>query len=86
MQILFTDRALPTVRRMDQIGRVGRVSPKRLKITVAYAFISLSRFHPSLTGLAVPCVTESADRATAKMTMSLQVDLVLSDAAATNEP
>ena len=52
---------------------------------VAYAFISLSRFRPSLTGLAVPCMTESADQAMAEMTMSLQVDLVLSDTASTNE-
>ena len=29
------------------------VSPYTLKITVAYAFISSSRFHPSLTGVAV---------------------------------
>ena len=45
-------------------------------------------FIDSMTGLAVAvtCVTESADRATAEMTMSLQADLVLSDAAATNEP
>ena len=40
----------------------------------------------SLTGLAVPCVPESEDQAMAEMTMSLQADLVLSDAAATNEP
>ena len=53
---------------------------------VAYAFISLSRFRPSLTGLAVLFVTESADRATAEMLTSLQVDLVLHDTAATNEP
>ena len=53
---------------------------------VAYMFISLSRFCPSLTELAVLCVTESVDRAMAEMTMSLQVDLVLSDAAATNVP
>ena len=49
-------------------------------------FISLSRFCPSLTGLAVLCVTESVDWAMAETTVSLQVDLVLSDAAATNEP
>ena len=40
----------------------------------------------SLTGLAVPCVPESEDQAMAEMTISLQADLVLSDAAATNEP
>ena len=36
MQILFTDRALPTIRRMDKI--VGKVSPSPYcpKITVVY--------------------------------------------------
>ena len=36
MQILFTDRALPTIRRMDKI--LGKVSPSPYspKITVAY--------------------------------------------------
>ena len=33
--------------------RGGGVSSKRVKITVAYAFILFSRFCPSLTGLAV---------------------------------
>ena len=61
-------------------GGEGRISPYILKITVAYAFIWLSRFHLSLTGLAVPCVPEKS----AEMTMSLQVDLELSDMAATN--
>ena len=56
-----------------------------LKIMVAYAFISSSsRFHSSLTELAV-CARQEC-RATAEMTQSLQVDLVLSDAAATSEP
>ena len=95
MQISFTDRVLPTIRCTDQILR-GEVSPCRLKITAAYAFISSSsRFCPSLTGLAV-CVGKEC-RATAEMTLkivrcvdvwslmtlSLQVDLVLSDVAAT---
>ena len=36
MRILFTDRALPTLRRMDKIlGKVSR-SPYTPKITVAY--------------------------------------------------
>ena len=45
MQILFIDRALPTIRRMDQIlgGRSITVALSRPKIMVAYAFIS-SRF------------------------------------------
>ena len=46
MQILFTDRALPTIRHMDKI--LGKVSPSPYspKIRVAYgelAFTSLSR-------------------------------------------
>ena len=83
MQILFTDMPLSTVRCMDQIGARGwggRISPYILKITVAYAFIWLLRFHLSLTGLAVPCVPERS----VEMTVRLQVDLVLSDTAATN--
>ena len=62
IQLLFTDRALPTIRHGDQIlemggwggGGVGgsiTITLSRPKITVAYAFIS-SRFCPSLTGLA----------------------------------
>ena len=45
MQILFTDRALLTIRRMDQIlgGTSITVALSRPKIMVAYAFIS-SRF------------------------------------------
>ena len=69
MHILFTDRVLPTIRCTDQILR-GEVSPCRLKITAAYAFISSSsRFCPSLTGLAV-CVGKEC-RATAEMTQFL---------------
>ena len=45
------------------------------------AFISPSRFHPSLTGLAVHAGEDCI--AMAEITWSLQVDLVLSDAAAT---
>ena len=47
-------------------------------------FISSSGFHPSLSGLAVCAREECAT--TAEMTPSLQVDLVLSDVAATSEP
>ena len=52
MQILFTARVLPTIRRMDQIleGTSITVALSRPKITVAYTFIT-SRFRPSLTGL-----------------------------------
>ena len=46
MQILFTDRALPTIRCMDQILK----GENRPKFTVANTFFS-SRFRPSLTGL-----------------------------------
>ena len=56
MQILFTNSVLPTIISMDQIGGWG-VLPYRPKMTEAYAFILLSRFHPSLTGLVV-CVGE----------------------------
>ena len=53
MQILFTDRVLLTIRRMDQIlgGTSITVALSRPKIMVAYALIS-SRFRPLLTGLA----------------------------------
>ena len=52
MQILFTDRALLTIRRMDQIlrGKSITAALSRLKFTVANVFLS-SRFCPSLTGL-----------------------------------
>ena len=52
---------------------------------VAYAFIlSSSKLHSSLTGLAV--YAGEGCRATAEMTLSLQIDLVLNDMAATGEP
>ena len=52
MQILFTDRALLTIRHMDQIlrGKSITIALSRPKFTVANAFVS-SRFRPSLTGL-----------------------------------
>ena len=53
----------------------GGVIARQTKITAACAFISLSRFHPSLTGLVV-CAREACG-ATAEITQSLQVDLVL---------
>ena len=73
-----------------------KVSLRSLKITTTYMFIlSLSRFCPSLTGLLV-CDGEehwamaemtpkiiSCVAAQSLMTLSLQVDLVLSDMAAT---
>ena len=49
MGILFTDRALPTIRCMDKI--LGKVSPSPYSHAGSYAFISLSRSCPSLTGL-----------------------------------
>ena len=51
MRILFTDRALPTIRRMDNIWGKFSPLPYSTKITGSYEFISLSRFRPSLTGL-----------------------------------
>ena len=54
------------------------------KLTLAYVFLSSSRFCPSLTGLAISAGEECG--AIAEMTLSLQLtDLVLSDAAATSE-
>ena len=43
MQILFTDRALPTIRRMDKI--LGKISPSPYspKITVAYGEFFFTR-------------------------------------------
>ena len=60
------------------------VSPYRPKIMVAYTFISSSRFCPSLTGLALSTMHAGEESgAVAEMTLSLQVDLVLRDVAAT---
>ena len=53
----------------------------------ASAFILSSRFCPLLTGrTVVACAGKEYVLSTAEMTLSLQVDLVLSDAAATREP
>ena len=76
-----TDRALPIIRCMDQMGGRGgggggggEISPYRPKIMAACVFLSSSRFRPSLTGLVVHARQECV--AMAKMTWSLQVDLV----------
>ena len=45
-------RALPTITRIDRVGRGGGVAIQT-KLTAACAFISSSRFRPSLTGLVV---------------------------------
>ena len=73
MRILFTNRALPTIRRMDKI--LGNVSPSPYcpKITVAYGELRIyfSVQIPPFIGWTW----------IAEMTLRLQVDLVLSDAA-----
>ena len=77
MQILFTDRALPIIRRMDKI--LGKVSPSPYspKITVAYRELCI------YFTVQIPPFTDWTW--TAEMTPSLQVDLVLSDATSTSE-
>ena len=74
---LFTDRVLPTVRCMDKI--LGKVSPSPYspKITVAYGELRVY-FADQIP----PFIDWTS---TAEMTLSLQVDLVLSDAASTSE-
>ena len=77
MQILFTDRALPTIRRMDKnLGKVS-LSSYSPKITVVYGELRVY--------IAVQIVPFVDWTWTAEMTLSLQVDLVLSDAASTIE-
>ena len=77
MQILFTDRALPIIRRMDKI--LGNVSPSPYspKITVAYRELCI------YFTVQIPPFTDWTW--TAEMTLSLQVDLVLSDVTSTSE-
>ena len=78
MQILFTDRALPTVRCMDQTcggGGGGGHYHRRFIWTKNYSSLRVYFVYipPDWT-------------CTAEMTPSLQVDLVLTDAADTCEP
>ena len=77
LQILFRDRALPTIRHMDKI--LGKVSPLPYspKIPVAYGELRVY-----FTVQIPPFIDGSW---TAEMTLSLQVDLELSDAASTSE-
>ena len=77
MHILFTDNALPTIRCMDKI--LGKVSPSPYnpKITVAYR-----ELHVYFAVQIPPFIDWTW---MAEMTLSLQVDLVLSDAASTSE-
>ena len=58
-------------------------SPK-IMVGCSQMFILSFRFHPSSTGLAVHATEEC--QAMAEMTLSLQVDLVWSDTAATSMP
>jgi len=77
MRILFTDRALPTIRRMDKI--LGKVSPSPYgpKITVAYGELRVYFADQ------IPPFIDWTWKV--EMTLSLQVDLMLSDAASTSE-
>ena len=77
MQILFTDRALPTIRRMDKVlGKVSLLSYSP-KIMVAYRELRV------YFAVRIPPFVDWTR--TAEMTLSLQVDLVLSDTASTRE-
>ena len=77
MQILFSDRALPTIRRMDKI--LGKVSPLPYspEITVAYRELHI------YFAVQIPPFIDWTWMG--EMTLSLQLDLVLSDAASTSE-
>ena len=77
MRSLFINRALPTIRRMDKI--LGKVSPSPYspEITVAYGELRV------YFAVQIPPFIDWTW--TAEMTLSLQVDLVLSDAASTSE-
>ena len=78
MRILFTDGVLPTIRRMDKI--LGKVSPSPSyspEIMVAYGELRVY-----FTVQIPPFIDWTW---MAEMTLSLQVDLVLSDAASTSE-
>ena len=85
LHILFTDMVLPFIRHRDLNQGKKKSWQIRLKIMVNYAYILLlSRLCPSFTGLPV-CAREEC-RATAERKLTLHVDLVFSDAAATSEP
>ena len=77
MRILFADSALPTIRCMDKILEKVSPSPYNPKITVAYR-----ELHVYFDVQIPPFIDWTW---TAEMTLSLQVDLVLSDAASTSE-
>ena len=77
MQILFTDRALPTIRCRDKIlGKVSS-SPYSPEITVAYRELRI------YFAVQIPPFIDWTWMA--EMTLSLQLDLLLSDAASTSE-
>ena len=78
MWILFTDRVLLTIRRiMDKIlGKIS-LSPYSPKITVAYGELHI------YFAVQIPPFIDWTWMA--EMTLSLQVDLVLNDAASTSE-
>ena len=77
MRILFTNRALPTIRRIDKILGIVSPSPNSPKITAAYRELRV------YFAVQIPPFIDWTW--TAEMTLSLQVDLVLSDAASTSE-
>ena len=78
MQILLTDRALPTIRCMDKIlGKVSTSPSYSPEIMVAYR-----ELHVYFAVQIPPFIDWTW---MAEMTLSLQVDLVLSDAASTSE-
>jgi len=77
MQILFRDRVRPTIRRRDKIlGKVS-LSPYSPKIMVAYRELRV------YFAVQIPPFIDWTWMA--EMTLSLQVYLVLSDAASTSE-
>ena len=71
MWILFTDRMLLTIRRMDKIFGKFSLAPYSPKITVAYGELRI------YFTVQIPPFTDWTW--TAEMTLSFQVDLVLSD-------
>ena len=77
MRILFTDRALPTIRRMDKNLVKVSLSFYSPKITVAYGELRVN------FAVQIPPFVDWTW--TAEMTLSLQVYLVLTEAASTSE-